>query len=90
MNIKLLVSLAVPFAAAIGEEEDIFSIASVNDRHDNPKRDKRDRRDRRDSRSKFTALQMQRFEREGFVLVGQAAVSRSFKLKTPKGLKPVR
>jgi hypothetical protein len=81
--------LAVPFAAAISEEEAVFAIASVNDRHNN-KRDKHNRRDRRESRSKFTALQMQRFEREGFVLVGQAAVSINFKLKTPKGLKPVR
>jgi hypothetical protein len=85
----MLSCLAVPFAAALNEEEAVFSIASVNDRHSN-KRDKRDKRDGRDGRSKFTPLQMQRFESEGFVLVGHAAVSRDFKLKTPKGLKPVR
>jgi hypothetical protein len=79
----------VPFAAAFSDEEAVFSIASVNKR-DTKKRDKRNRRDGRDSHSKFTALQMQRFEREGFVLVGQAAVSRNFKPKAPKGLKPVR
>jgi hypothetical protein len=68
----------------------VFSIASVHGR-DSDKSSKRDKRDRNDKQNKqFTAAEMQRFEQEGFVLVGQAAVSKDFAPKTPKSLKPIK
>jgi hypothetical protein len=83
-------AVAVPFAAPSSKGEAVFSIASVHDK-DSDRSSGRDK-DKKSSKEKdkFTAGQMQRFEQEGFVLVGQAAVSKDFTPKTPKGLKPIK
>ncbi|KAF6257095.1 hypothetical protein COO60DRAFT_39998 [Scenedesmus sp. NREL 46B-D3] len=76
----------MPFATSHEEEEAVFSIASVTDRDST----KHDKQHGREGKQNFTSAQMRRFEGEGFVLVGQAAISRDFTPKTPKGLKPIK